>query len=109
MPYAAELMVGSVVISSDYFKTFIGALMNLVGGRITVYEPLLERGRREAVLRLQEAAMAWGATHVVNLRIETSELGSGNSGSNGIVALGNNGLRHGAEVDLQEMRPQGKP
>ena len=82
---AAELFVGSVVISSDYFKTFVASFMNLLGGRITVYETLLEQGRREAVLRLQEQALAWGAKHLINVRIETAELGS-NSGQ-GIIAV----------------------
>ena len=81
----AELFVGSVVISSDFFKTFIAGLLNFFGGRITVYESLLERGRREALLRMEESALAWGAERVVNIRIQTAEL-SGNSG-NGVVAL----------------------
>ncbi|MGB3308865.1 MAG: heavy metal-binding domain-containing protein [Nodosilinea sp.] len=81
----AELFVGSVVISSDFFKTFVAGLMNLFGGRITVYESLLERGRREALLRMEESALAWGAERVINIRIQTAEL-SGNSGK-GVVAL----------------------
>jgi uncharacterized protein YbjQ (UPF0145 family) len=81
----AELFVGSVVISSDFFKTFIGGMVNLFGGRITVYESLLERARREAMLRMEEAALAWGATRIVNIRIQTAEL-SGND-SNGVVAV----------------------
>lgn len=70
------LLVGSVVISSDYFKTFVASLINLVGGRIGVYENLLERGRREAVLRMKEQAVAWGATQVLNVRMETSNINS---------------------------------
>jgi len=81
----AQLVVGSVVVASDYFKTFIAGFINLAGGRITVYESLLERGRREAVVRAQEAALAWGATHLVNLRIETAELGG--QTNNGLVSV----------------------
>ncbi|MBE9113009.1 heavy metal-binding domain-containing protein [Nodosilinea sp. LEGE 07298] len=83
--HQAELFVGSVVISSDFFKTFVAGIMNLFGGRITVYESLLERGRREALLRMEETALAWGAERIVNIRIQTAEL-SGNSGK-GVVAL----------------------
>jgi uncharacterized protein YbjQ (UPF0145 family) len=83
--HQAQLFVGSVVVSSDFFKTFIAGIMNLLGGRITVYESLLERGRREALLRMEESAQAWGADRVVNIRIQTAEL-SGNSGK-GVVAL----------------------
>jgi uncharacterized protein YbjQ (UPF0145 family) len=81
----ATLMVGSVVIAADFFKTFVAGILKLLGGRIEVYESLLDRARREAVLRMQEAAIAWGAKQVVNVRIETAELG-GNNG-NGIVAV----------------------
>lgn len=81
----AQLFVGSVVVSSDFFKTFIAGIINLFGGRITVYDSLLERGRREALLRMEEAALAWGSAQVVNIRIQTAEL-SGNNGR-GVVAL----------------------
>lgn len=81
----AELFVGSVVVSSDFFKTFVAWVLKLFGGRITAYESLLERGRREALVRMEEAALAWGAHRVVNIRIQTAEL-SGNSGK-GVVAL----------------------
>ena len=83
--HQAQLFTGSVVVSSDFFKTFIAGVLSFFGGRITVYESLLERGRREALLRMEESALAWGADQVVNIRIQTAEL-SGNSGK-GVVAL----------------------
>ncbi|MGF1459869.1 MAG: YbjQ family protein [Leptolyngbyaceae cyanobacterium] len=81
----AKLFVGSVVISSDYFKTFVAGWMNVFGGRISVFESLVERGRREAILRMKEAAMEWGAHEVVNVRLETAEMG-GRDG-NGVVSI----------------------
>lgn len=77
----AQLFVGSVVISIDYFKRISAMLRSLVGGRIVVYETLLDRGRREALLRMKEQAMAWGATQVLNVRLETTTIG-GRSGNN---------------------------
>lgn len=82
---AAQLVVGSVVVSSDYFKTFVAGFMNLFGGNLTVYESLLERGRREAILRMKEAALTWEATRIVNVRLETADLGS--QGGNGLVSV----------------------
>ena len=38
------LVMGSVVISVDYFKRFIAGLRMIFGGRITAYEPILDRG-----------------------------------------------------------------
>ena len=75
-----ELFVGSVVVASDYFKTFALALRNLVGGRVVSYESLLDRGRREALLRMKEEAIAWGASELANVRIETSSLSQGGRG-----------------------------
>jgi len=81
----AKLFVGSVVISSDFFKTFVAGWMNFFGGRISVFETLVERGRREAILRMKEEAMQWGARQVVNVRLETAELSSHNG--NGSVSI----------------------
>ncbi|MBP0018658.1 MAG: heavy metal-binding domain-containing protein [Cyanobacteria bacterium SBLK] len=81
----ARLFVGEVVISPDAFKTFVLALRNLVGGRVTVYESLLDRARRESLLRLKEQAIEWGATQVLNVRYETATIG--NSSKKGVASL----------------------
>ena len=80
--HRAELLTGSVVISVDYFKRFLAGLRALVGGRVKSYEPLLDRGRREAMLRLQDSARRHGFDAVINLRLETSSLASGGSSGN---------------------------
>lgn len=76
----SRLVSGNVVISIDYFKGVAAGLRNLVGGRVTAFESLLDRGRREAILRMQEAAKAEGADAVFNMKFETSRV-SGNAGS----------------------------
>lgn len=68
----ARLAYGNVVISTDFFKTLLAGLRNLLGGEVSAFETLLDRGRREAVLRLKE--MASGADLILNLRIETSRI-----------------------------------
>jgi uncharacterized protein YbjQ (UPF0145 family) len=74
------LVVGSVVIAEDYFKRVAAALKSLVGGNIRSYESLLERGRREAIVRMKEEARRIGATHVANVRLETASLSEDWSG-----------------------------
>ena len=67
-----KLVVGSVVISIDYFKKIVATLSNLFGGNIVSYETLVDRARREAILRMKEDA---GDAHeIVNIRIETSSI-----------------------------------
>jgi len=67
------LVVGSVAIGQDYFKRFLAMLRNLVGGRVKSYETLIDRARREAILRMKENAR--GADIILNLRLETSSIG----------------------------------
>jgi uncharacterized protein YbjQ (UPF0145 family) len=83
---SAQLFVGSVVISSDYFKAFLAGLSKIVGGQVFAYESLLDRGHREALLRMKEDAIRWGAKKVLNVRLETSSIGSGNGGS-GVLSI----------------------
>lgn len=66
------LVVSSVVVAADYFKTFVGNLKNFFGGRLTTHETILDRARREAVCRLREKAHSKGASEIVELRLETS-------------------------------------
>ncbi len=81
----AELVTGSAVISIDYFKRMLAALRNIFGGRVSAYESLIDRARREAILRMKEAARAQGAGMVVNLRLETVSIGK-NANQKGQVA-----------------------
>lgn len=85
----SRLVTGSVVISLDYFKRFLARLRALVGGRIKTYEPLLDRARREALLRMKAAAIDSGFDAVINVRVETSRLANarGNQGVAGVEVL----------------------
>ena len=73
----SQLVGGNVVISIDRFKQVVAAIRSLVGGRVTTYESLLERARREAVLRMKEAAIAKGAKMVINVKLETASITKG--------------------------------
>lgn len=75
--YRQALVIGSVVVSVDYFKRFLAALRNLFGGRVTAYESLLDRARREALLRMKEQAEAMGAGMVFNIKYETASISKG--------------------------------
>jgi uncharacterized protein YbjQ (UPF0145 family) len=75
-----RLVIGSVVIAEDYFKRIAAGLRGLIGGRVTVYESLLDRGRREAIVRMKEEAHRLGATMVFNVRLETSSLSEDQTG-----------------------------
>lgn len=84
---SAQMVTGSIVISLDYFKRVIAGLRGLVGGRIKTYEPLLERARREALLRMAESAREQGYDAVFNVRLETSRLANSTRDGNGTAGV----------------------
>ena len=67
----AQLVSASVVIGCDYFKVFLASLRNIFGGNVSAYESVLDRGRREAILRIRESAYRMRADLVMNIKIET--------------------------------------
>ncbi len=83
----STLVTGSVVISVDYFKRFIAGLRMLFGGRIKSYEPLLDRARREAIMRMKEDARARSYHAISNMRIETSRIASSSGNNKGTAAV----------------------
>jgi len=74
----SQLVSGSVVISDDYFKNVMGKLYNLFGGRMRSYESLIDRARREAVLRMKHEAMRGGANMIINVKFQTFAIGGRN-------------------------------
>ncbi|WP_457592096.1 YbjQ family protein [Hydrogenimonas sp.] len=86
----SRLVTGSVVISIDRFKRFLASLRNIFGGNVNAYETLVDRARREALLRMKQEAE--GADEIINIRIETSSISQnsrkGNIGSVEVLAYG---------------------
>lgn len=70
-----QLISSNVVISHDYFKYIIAQIQNFLGGNLTTYESVVERARREAIVRLKQEAEKVGAKHIMGLRLSTTELG----------------------------------
>lgn len=69
-----ELVLGSVVIAQDYFKMIIARVLSVFGKNLTTYETLLDRARREAIVRMRTEAKAKGYTHVYGLRLEVTSV-----------------------------------
>jgi uncharacterized protein YbjQ (UPF0145 family) len=70
-----RLVVGSSVVGADFFKRHLAALRGLIGGRVAAYESLVDRARREAILRMKDQAR--GAMEIACMRITTTNLGPG--------------------------------
>ena len=79
------LVTGGAVISVDYFKRIVTGLRNFFGGNMRASETLVDRARREAILRLKESCP--DATQIINLRLETSSIYKGNGNQVGSVEV----------------------
>ncbi len=87
VPQRTQLVTGSVVISIDYFKRVAAGLRSLVGGRMRSYETLLDRARREAVLRMKQQADGLGAKMIFNIKLETASISKGSKNKIGSVEV----------------------
>ncbi len=83
----AELVTGNTVISIDFFKKFVASLKMLFGGKVTQYESLLDRARREALLRMKEQAKLNNAFVVMNTRVETASISKNSNQRNSVGAV----------------------
>ncbi|QKQ70644.1 YbjQ family protein [Acinetobacter sp. 10FS3-1] len=73
--FPGQMISSNVVISHDYFKYAIANIQNFLGGRLTSYESVVERARREAIVRLKLEAEKMGAQQIMGIRLSTTELG----------------------------------
>ena len=73
-PIEGQLVMASVVIANDYFKMVATGMKSFIGGTVRSQETLMDRGRREATLRLKEKAKALGADEIIGFRMDTSFL-----------------------------------
>lgn len=71
-----KLVMGNVVIAGDYFKQIVAGLASIFGLRISVAEAMMDRARREAILRMKEQAV--GASAILNVRVESLKIGERN-------------------------------
>ena len=68
------IVLGQVVIATDYFKSYATNLRNMVGGEAKAAMSLMVRARREALVRMLEEARRMGATEVWNVRFQASNI-----------------------------------
>ena len=67
---------GEAIIGANIIKDIFASIRDVVGGRSDSYERVLREARKEALIELQERALATGAEAIVNLRFDYESLGS---------------------------------
>jgi uncharacterized protein YbjQ (UPF0145 family) len=70
--HQSYFVTASTVVAGDYFKHFWASLRNLFGGPVTAYESLLDRGKREVLVRLKEQMP--DASEILGVRTESVRL-----------------------------------
>lgn len=81
----STLALGSVVVSVDYYKRFLSSFRKVFGGELRSYSSLIDRGRREALLRMRESCP--GANLFLNCRLETASISKGKGKTTGCVEV----------------------
>ena len=108
-PYEQRLVSGNAVISSDYFKSFVAGLVNIFGGRVTPYESLIDRARREALLRMKAQAGGIDAAYVFNVKFETTRIAVGRVGAMEVLAYGTAMVPSVRAAEAEAMPPPADP
>ncbi len=76
---AGTMVTGECVIATDYFKSFVAKLKKIIGGELRIYLSLMDRARRESVIRLVESAQSQGFDAVCNVRFVSADVGGSTS------------------------------
>ena len=98
------LVTGAVCISIDYFKRFAAGIRFFFGGRVRAYETIIDRARREAILRMKEEAHARGYEAVICVRIETARIASSRGDGKGTAGM--EVVAYGTAVHFADALPQ---
>lgn len=78
-----QMLTAEVVIATDYLKSFFASWRKFFGGEIRSYQTLMDRARREAVMRVVEQAQSLGYNAVGNVRLQTADIGGANTAGRG--------------------------
>ena len=79
---SSTLLHVSICVGPSWGQIFFMWLRSLFGGRLHSYDVVLDYGRREVLLRLNQQAKALGCSSVVNIRIETSTVSFAKNNNN---------------------------
>ncbi len=80
MSRGGKMVVAETVVASDYLKSFLARLRNIFGGEVRSFELMMQRARREALMKLAEQAAAEGYNALCNVRIQFADVGGGTQG-----------------------------
>ena len=73
-PHPPVMVIGEVTLGVDHFRGFLGQWKSLFGGQVRSYQMVLDRARREVLMRLLEQTHSLGFNAVANVRIDSVDI-----------------------------------
>lgn len=70
----ATLITAEATLGVDHCRGWFGQLKSLLGGQVASYDRVLDRARREVLMRLRERAVERGYNAIANVRIEFADI-----------------------------------
>lgn len=69
------LVSGEVILGANVFKDFMASIRDVIGGRTSSYERVLQEGRESAVREMEGRARGMGANAVVGIAFDVETMG----------------------------------
>lgn len=73
-PHPPVMVTSEVTLGVDHFRGFLGQWKSLFGGQVRSYQMVLDRARREVVMRMLEQTHALGYNALANVRIDFADI-----------------------------------
>lgn len=73
------IVTAETIIGANIFKDLFAGIRDIVGGRSSTYERVIEEARASALKELEQKAAAMGANAVVGIDLDFETVGSGGS------------------------------
>ncbi len=69
------LVSGEVILGANVFKDFMASIRDVIGGRTSSYERVLQEGRESALREMEGRARGMGANAVVGIAFDVETMG----------------------------------
>ncbi|HMO14133.1 MAG TPA: heavy metal-binding domain-containing protein [Pirellulaceae bacterium] len=81
-----QIVTAETVVANNHFKRFLASWRKFFGGEIKSFHVLVERARRETLMRLVENAQQQGFNALCNVRLDSVDIG-GNTTAQGMSCI----------------------
>jgi uncharacterized protein YbjQ (UPF0145 family) len=73
------IVTGDTIIGANIFKDIGASIRDIIGGRASAYERVMDEGKKIAEAELVQKAMAMGANAIIGIDFDYEVMGKGGS------------------------------